>query len=70
MITRKDWNDLNPYTRNKAAKLVFFNMGEEFQAEMAEEWHHYNDKWHDILFSSLYWTKDRQSIKVSVTITV
>ena len=66
MITRKDWNALTPHTRRVAAKLVFHHMGEEFQQEMGEEWHHNNDKWHEILFQSIYWRSDKQGIKVIV----
>jgi len=66
MITRKDWNNLSPITRRRAAKMVFFNMGEEFQNNMAEEWHHNNDNWHSLLFGSLYWNKDKSEVKVVV----
>lgn len=43
MITRKDWNNLSPITRRRAVKMVFFNIGEEFQNNMAKEWHRNND---------------------------
>ncbi len=64
MISRKDWNNLPALTRLKAAKLVFYNMGDEFQNNMAEEWHHNNDKFHEVLFQSIYWNKDKRSIRV------
>lgn len=66
MITRKDWNNLSPLTRRRAAKIIFFNMGEEFQNEMSEEWHHDIDTWHKTLFGSLYWDKDKSRVKAAV----
>lgn len=66
MITRKDWNSLSPMTRRTATKVVFHPMSDEFQEQMAEEWHHDNDTWHRLLFSSLSWTKDKQQIKAIV----
>lgn len=70
MISRKDWNALNPTARQRAAKLVFWNMGEDFQNQMSEEWHHNNDQFHDILFKSLYWVTPQRSLKVVTTFNV
>lgn len=66
MITRKDWNNLSPITRRRAARIVFFNMSEEFQNQMSEEWHHDNDIQHKALFTSLYWNKDKSAVKAVV----
>lgn len=66
MITRKDWNNLSPITRRRAAKIVFFNMSQEYQDGMSEEWHHDNDIQHRALFSSLYWNKDKSAVKAVV----
>lgn len=66
MITRKDWNSLSARTRREAAKVIFHHMSDEFKEEMSQEWHHNNDTWHDILFKSLSWTKDRKQVKAVV----
>jgi hypothetical protein len=41
-------------------------MSEEFQNNMAKEWHHDNDIQHRALFSSLYWNKDKSAVKIVV----
>ena len=70
MISRKDWNSLSPSTRQRVAKLVFHNAGEDFQREMAEEWHHNNDNWHELLFKSLYWVTPNKELKVVIAFNV
>lgn len=70
MISRKDWNNLSPSTRQRAAQLVFHNAGEDFQREMSEEWHHNNDNWHELLFKSLYWVVPNKELKVVISFNV
>lgn len=73
MITKKDWNSLPKRTRETAVAIVFNHMFDnlDFMQEMSEEWHHDNDKWHAILFSSLYWdNKEKTRIKAIHIISV
>lgn len=70
MISRKDWNALKPIARKRAVEVVFFNMPEDFQNKMAEEWHHNNDPFHDTLFKSLYWVRPGKELKVVTTFNV
>lgn len=70
MISRKDWNNLKPSTRLKIVKIIYWNMPEDFQQEMAEEWHHNIDIKHKAIFDSLYWITPGKEIKVVTTFNV
>lgn len=70
MISRKDWNALTPDARKRAVEIVFHGMSEDFQAHMAEEWHHNNDGMHEVLFKALYWVTPNKELKVVTTFNV
>lgn len=70
MITKKEWNALSERTRKRIVSIVYAPMSNEFQEEMVEPWHHHNDTWHDLIFSSCYWYNDKKCIKVCVNIPV
>lgn len=74
MLPLKVYNSLPLRTRKQIVKIVFGHMGEEFQNEIAEPFHHNFDyeggKWYQILLSHCNYNKEKAQINVTMHIPV
>lgn len=59
MIPLKTWNSLSQNKRERAVKMIFNNMPDWYQANLAKEWHHNLDAEHRIILNSIYEKKDK-----------
>ena len=75
MITLKLFNNLPPLLRKKIAKVVFNHMGERFQEEMSQPFHHNFDydgapiagHWYKLMLSHCTYNKTKNQISVTLT---
>lgn len=74
MLSLKIYNSLSLRKRQQIAKIVFFNMGEDFINEMALPFHHNFDydggHWYKMMLSCCNYNKEKKHITITMHIPV
>lgn len=72
MIPLKMYNNLPLQIRKQIVRIVYGHMGEEFQKEMLEPFHHDFDyeggRWYKLMLSHCTYNKEKKLINVTVRI--